>query len=108
MGFVSATNVAVLLALMALAGGCILGMQVCMYAVAANAYPTAVRSTGVGWASGIARLGGIASSLVGGVLLSLGQGTTPFFVAVALVLVPTLIGVWLLQRHLPATAQRGR
>ena len=107
MGFVTPTDVTVLLMLMALAGGCILGMQVCMYAVAANVYPTAVRSTGVGWASAIARLGGIASSLIGGVLLSLGQGMTPFFVAVALVLVPTLLGVWLLQRHMPATAARG-
>jgi len=107
MGFVAPTDVTALLMLMALAGGCILGMQVCMYAVAANVYPTAVRSTGVGWASAIARLGGIASSLIGGVLLSLGQGMTPFLVAVALVLVPTLIGVWLLQRHMPATAARG-
>jgi AAHS family 4-hydroxybenzoate transporter-like MFS transporter len=108
MGFVPSQNVSGLLSLMALAGGCILGMQVCMYAVAANAYPTAVRSTGVGWASAIARLGGIASSLIGGVLLSLGQGTTPFFVAVAMVLVPTLLGVWFLQRHMPATAGRDR
>lgn len=103
-GFVPPQNVSGLLALMALAGGCILGMQVAMYAVAASAYPTAVRSTGVGWASAIARFGGIASSLVGGVLLTLGQGTRPFFVAVALVLVPTLIGMRLLQRHIPASS----
>ncbi len=103
MGFIPPQSVSLLMVFMALAGGCILGMQVCMYAVAAHAYPTEIRSTGVGWAAGIARLGGIASSLVGGLLLTLGEGTTPFFVAVALVLVPTLLGVWLLQRHMPAT-----
>jgi hypothetical protein len=36
-------------------------------------------------------------------LLSLGQGMPPFFVAVAVVLVPTLLGVVLLRRHISPT-----
>ena len=96
-------GVVLLLCVMGLSGACILGMQTCMYAVAASAYPTSVRSTGVGWASGLSRVGGILSSFAGGALLAQGGGMQPFFIAIAVVLIPTLLGVLLLRRHLPAT-----
>jgi AAHS family 4-hydroxybenzoate transporter-like MFS transporter len=35
-------------------------------------YPARIRSTGVGWALGIGRLGGIAGPAIGGTLLGLG------------------------------------
>jgi AAHS family 4-hydroxybenzoate transporter-like MFS transporter len=97
-------NEAQLIAIMALAGACILSIQVTMYAVAANAYPTAARATGVGWASGFARIGGILSSFSGGVLLSMGSGLAPFFYGIAAVLLLTTIGIVLLRRHSPANA----
>ena len=40
-------------------------------ALAANLYPTAIRSTGVGWAFGIGRIGSICGPIIGGILLSL-------------------------------------
>jgi AAHS family 4-hydroxybenzoate transporter-like MFS transporter len=95
-------GVLLLLGAVTLAGATILGLQVCMFTVAANAYPTEVRSGGVGWASGIARIGGVLSSLVGGVLLTADGETTRFFVAIAIVLVAAFIGVYLLGRHIPA------
>jgi AAHS family 4-hydroxybenzoate transporter-like MFS transporter len=43
-----------------------------MNALAAGLYPTAIRSTGVGWALGVGRIGSIIGPLAGGILLSFG------------------------------------
>jgi AAHS family 4-hydroxybenzoate transporter-like MFS transporter len=53
------------------AGFCIVGGQSASNALASGLYPTAVRSTGVGWALGIGRLGSILGPLFGAALLSL-------------------------------------
>ena len=55
------------------AGVGIIGGQNASHALAAEFYPTGIRSTGVGWALGIGRIGSIVGPLVGGLLLS--QGT---------------------------------
>jgi AAHS family 4-hydroxybenzoate transporter-like MFS transporter len=52
------------------AGFCISGGQKSVIALAAIYYPTAIRSTGVGWALGIGRLGGIGGPLLIGALLA--------------------------------------
>ncbi len=65
------------------AGFCIVGGQIASNALAATYYPTAVRSTGVGWALGIGRAGSIVGPLVGGALLALHWGTVPLFLAAA-------------------------
>jgi MFS transporter, AAHS family, 4-hydroxybenzoate transporter len=52
------------------AGFCVSGGQKSVIALTASFYPAPIRSTGVGWALGIGRLGGIAGPLVIGVLLS--------------------------------------
>lgn len=54
------------------AGAGIVGSQLGLNGFAAAAYPTALRSTGVGWALGIGRLGGILGPILGGALLGLG------------------------------------
>jgi AAHS family 4-hydroxybenzoate transporter-like MFS transporter len=53
-----------------LAGFCISGGQKSVIALAAIYYPNAIRSTGVGWALGIGRLGGIAGPLLVGAMLA--------------------------------------
>ena len=53
------------------AGFCIVGGQSASNALASGLYPTAVRSTGVGWALGIGRLGSILGPLFGVVLLNM-------------------------------------
>lgn len=52
------------------AGFCVSGGQKSVIALAAIYYPTPIRSTGVGWALGIGRLGGIGGPLLIGVLLA--------------------------------------
>jgi AAHS family 4-hydroxybenzoate transporter-like MFS transporter len=54
------------------AGFGVVGAQIGMNALAAGLYPTAIRSTGVGWALGVGRIGSIIGPLAGGVLLGLG------------------------------------
>ncbi|HEX7969267.1 MAG TPA: MFS transporter [Stellaceae bacterium] len=53
------------------AGFCIVGGQNAMNALASTIYPTYIRSTGVGWALGIGRVGTIVGTAVGGALLAL-------------------------------------
>jgi MFS transporter, AAHS family, 4-hydroxybenzoate transporter len=53
------------------AGAAIIGSQLGANAMAAAIYPARIRSTGVGWALGIGRLGGIAGPGLGGALLAL-------------------------------------
>ena len=95
-----------LFGLIAIAGACVCGQQVQMYNVAANAYPTGVRATGVGSGLAAARLGGVVSSFAGSVLVKLGGGVAPFFTGIALVLLLTVIGVVLIRCHLQPTHRR--
>ena len=71
------------------AGAGIIGGQTGANALAASFYPTYIRSTGVGWALGIGRIGSIAGPIFGGIMLSLHLPLTTVFVAAA---VPSLIG----------------
>src|SRR5262252_112919 len=66
----------------------VIGGQTASNALAADLYPTAVRSTGVGWALGVGRVGSILGPILGGVLLSYGGGAKRTFWAAA---VPALI-----------------
>ncbi len=52
------------------AGFGLIGGQAAANALAATSYPTEVRSTGVGWALGIGRIGSIVGPLVGGALMA--------------------------------------
>jgi len=87
-------------ALLGLCGACILGLQASLFSLATHIYPTAIRSTGVGWASGVSRLGAIGSAFGGGFLVSLGTGLTPFFFGISVVLLLSLIGIAFIRRHL--------
>lgn len=55
-----------------LAGFGVVGAQIGMNALAANLYPTEFRSTGVGWALGVGRIGSILGPVAGGMLLGFG------------------------------------
>jgi MFS transporter, AAHS family, 4-hydroxybenzoate transporter len=70
------------------AGFCIVGGQIASNALAATYYPTMMRSTGVGWALGIGRIGSIVGPLIGGVMLARQVGVDSLFLAAA---VPALI-----------------
>lgn len=77
-----------LLLVFGLLGFGIQGGFVGLYAVAARLYPTEFRTTGVGWAIGIGRLGGIIGPAVGGVLIGMGLSMTTNFLIYA---VPTIL-----------------
>jgi MFS transporter, AAHS family, 4-hydroxybenzoate transporter len=55
-----------------------------LIALAAIYYPTAIRSTGVGWAMGMGRIGSLTGPLVVGSLVAAGLSTAGIFVAIAL------------------------
>jgi MFS transporter, AAHS family, 4-hydroxybenzoate transporter len=71
------------------------GAQGGLNVVAAMYYPTTVRSTGVGWALGIGRIGSIVGPLIGGAMLAMQwtpqqifqAGAVPAFIAAASVIV---------------------
>jgi AAHS family 4-hydroxybenzoate transporter-like MFS transporter len=50
------------------------GAQGGLAALSATFYPTSIRSTGVGWALGIGRIGSIVGPMLGGWMLTLGWG----------------------------------
>lgn len=70
------------------AGFCISGGQKSVIALAAIFYPAPIRSTGVGWALGIGRLGGIGGPLLIGLLLAYELSASSLFYAAA---VPMLL-----------------
>ena len=61
---------ALLFALVFVAGATTIGTQILLYASVAQLYPLAVRATGLGWASGIGRIGAIVGPTFGGLLLA--------------------------------------
>jgi MFS transporter, AAHS family, 4-hydroxybenzoate transporter len=65
------------------AGFCIIGGQIASNALAATYYPTMVRSTGVGWALGIGRIGSIVGPLIGGIMFARHVGAESLFLAAA-------------------------
>jgi MFS transporter, AAHS family, 4-hydroxybenzoate transporter len=58
--------------------------QVGLNSLSGRIYPTAIRSTGAGWALGLGRVGAIGGPLLGGVLLGLGFPAQDIFVAAAI------------------------
>ena len=58
-----------------------------LYAFAARMYPTEFRTTGLGWAIGIGRLGAVFGPLIAGVLIGIGLSMTDNFKVFA---IPTL------------------
>lgn len=96
-------SVTTLMWAMAAAGGCMNALQIGMFSVAAHAYPTFCRSTGVGWGLAVARFGGIVSSFAGAAFFALGMKPRDFFFFIAGMLVLTFLSVIVLRRHIPAT-----
>ncbi|MDQ0923848.1 AAHS family 4-hydroxybenzoate transporter-like MFS transporter [Pseudarthrobacter sp. W1I19] len=87
LGLVIAGGPTLLLIVAFLSGACVTGGQMSVTALASLLYPPAMRSTGVGWALGVGRLGGIAGPLLVGTALGQGVAAREVFFAIALVLV---------------------
>ena len=74
----------VLYLLIILAGATTIGTQILLYANTAQFYPLAMRSTGLGWASGIGRTGAIVGPLLGGSLMAAALPLKMNFIAFAI------------------------
>ena len=82
------------------AGFCVIGAQTNSNTLAAEAYPTSIRSTGVGWALGIGRIGSILGPILGGVLLSLGGNPRNVIWAASIPALLACIAAYAVARHL--------
>ena len=78
------TPMPVLYGLIAVAGATTIGTQILLYACAAQFYGLSIRSTGLGWASGIGRNGAIVGPLLGGALLGINLPLQLNFMAFAI------------------------
>jgi AAHS family 4-hydroxybenzoate transporter-like MFS transporter len=72
---------AMLLLMSFLAGATIIGSQTGANGTCGKLYPARMRTSGLGWALGIGRLGGIAAPVLGGYLLALGLAPTHIFLS---------------------------
>jgi AAHS family benzoate transporter-like MFS transporter len=82
LGFKSPTPLLYLL--IGIAGATTIGTQILLYATAAQFYGLSIRSTGLGWASGIGRNGAIVGPLLGGALLGINLPLQLNFMAFAI------------------------
>ena len=82
LGFKSPTPMLYLLIFVA--GATTIGTQILLYAGAAQFYGLSIRSTGLGWASGIGRNGAIVGPLLGGALMGINLPLQLNFMAFAI------------------------
>ena len=90
-------------------GMTIIGSQTGANAACGKLYPARMRTSGLGWALGIGRLGGIAAPILGGYLLRTGMAPTHIFLSACLFALIAAVATGLLARRgqtapLPAPA----
>jgi AAHS family 4-hydroxybenzoate transporter-like MFS transporter len=78
----------VLVAVVFVAGFCIVGGQPAVNALAATYYPTTLRATGIGWSLGVGRIGSVIGPVIGGQLIALQWSGPALFSAAA---VPAMV-----------------
>ena len=101
MGYTKSTELLFLIVFVV--GASTLGTQLLAYAYAGGFYPTAIRSTGVGFASGIGRTGAILAPILIGVLVSLELPLEQNFMAIGLAGLLGTIAVMLINHRLCAS-----
>jgi AAHS family benzoate transporter-like MFS transporter len=95
---------AMLFLLVGLAGASTIGTQIVTYAYAGQFYPMAVRSTGIGWASGVGRSGAILAPIVIGTLVGMALPLEQNFMAIAIPAVVAMVAVLLIRQSRSASA----
>ena len=99
-------SITVLFVVVFVAGFCIVGGQAGLNALAATFYPTDLRSTGVGYALGIGRVGGIVAQPVAGGLVDGGWMARQLLLAAAIPAAVTVAGLVGMGRQLKARKKR--
>ena len=90
--------------LVAIAGAATTGSQVLIQAYVTSFYPAEMRSTGLGVASGVGRLGGMTGPILGGFLLTLALPNFMNFVVFSIVAIIAVIGLSLVSDKYGASA----
>jgi MFS transporter, AAHS family, 4-hydroxybenzoate transporter len=85
-----------------LVGTFLIGTQSILNASTANVYPPSMRSTGVGWAFGIGRIGSVISPAIAGVLLAMHWQPSALFMIATIPTVLASAGLFVLLRSLKA------
>ncbi len=93
--FLQSAELNVLLVIIFIIGVLQQGGYTGLYSAAANAYPTEIRSTGIGWAIGLGRLGAVAGPAIAGYLVAAGATMSVNFLVFA---VPVAIAALLAYR----------
>jgi len=101
MGFVKSTDL--LFVTVFIVGATTLGTQLVAYAYAAEFYPAAIRSTGVGFASGVGRAGAILAPIMIGALVALDLPLEQNFIAIGLAGLLGMFAVVLINHRLCAS-----
>lgn len=76
-------NIFVVYTLVAIAGATTIGTQIIAYAYVSQYYPMKIRSTGIGWASGVGRFGAVGGPMLDGYLLTMNLPFQQNFLAFA-------------------------
>jgi MFS transporter, AAHS family, 4-hydroxybenzoate transporter len=88
------------MAMLLVTGGLFNGVQTTMYALAAHVYPTAIRSTGVGVAVAVGRIGNIVAAYAGSVAIDRG-GPRAYFMLWSVLMLLVLLALACVRRHVP-------
>ena len=88
-----------------LAGASTIGTQIVTYAYAGQFYPMAIRSTGIGFASGVGRSGAILAPIVIGTLVSMALPLPQNFIAIAIPAVIAAVAVAMINHGRSASAR---
>lgn len=89
----------VLYGLVTVAGAATIGTSILLYSYVAQFYPLSVRSTGIGCASGVGRIGAIVGPILTGMLLTLNLPHTMNFVMIAIPAMIAIFAILSLKRH---------
>jgi len=95
---------AALFIVVGLAGASTIGTQIVANAYTGQFYPMAVRSTGLGWALGIGRMGAILAPIVIGLLVSMKLPLQQNFIAISIPAVIGMIAVLLIDHRRSSSA----
>ena len=93
-----------LMAMFLITGGLLNAVQTTMYALAANVYPTEIRSTGVGTAVAFGRIGNVLAVYVGNYALDTG-GPPGYFTSWAILMALVFVSLAVIQRHVVRTSR---
>ena len=101
MGFTKSTEL--LFVVVFIVGATTLGTQLLAYAYAGEFYPTAIRATGVGFASGVGRLGAIIAPVLIGFVVSMKLPLEQNFMAIGIAGLLGTLAVSLINHRLSAS-----